>query len=207
MPGISTYSPTRDLNASIPPGNIVAKEFANQQIVNSIRQLMADLAALGITPFIEGLLNDANAAAALTTLGVSTYIQTLLDDANAAAARTTLGLAAATYTPTLTAVSNVAAATVTAFYYIQVGTNVIVNGTLTIDPTAAAPTATILGITLPVPSNFTAASDAAGVSITGLSTQAGIISADTVNDRLQLQFSATNAANATHQFTAMYAVQ
>lgn len=44
---ISAYSPTRDLNASIPPGNIIAKEFATQQIVNSIRQLMADLAGIG----------------------------------------------------------------------------------------------------------------------------------------------------------------
>lgn len=88
---ISAYSPTRDLNANIPPGNIITKEFANQQIVNSIRQLMADLAGLGITPFVEGLLNDPDAAAALTTLGVSTYIQTLLDDADAIAARATLG--------------------------------------------------------------------------------------------------------------------
>lgn len=68
---ISAYSLIRDDNALIEPGNIRSPDFArDQQIINSIRQLMADLAGLGITPFIEGLLNDVDAAEARTTLGV-----------------------------------------------------------------------------------------------------------------------------------------
>lgn len=92
---ISAYSAIRDNNADIAPGNIRTNDPNQQMIINSIRQLMADLAALGITPFIEGLLNDPTAAAALTTLGVSAYIQTLLDDADAATARATLGVSQA----------------------------------------------------------------------------------------------------------------
>lgn len=41
---LSNYSPVRDTNATIPPGDIRVEEFKYQQIVNSIRQIMADLA-------------------------------------------------------------------------------------------------------------------------------------------------------------------
>lgn len=41
---ISDYSTNRDANAEIPPGDIRAESFATQQIVNSIRQIMADIA-------------------------------------------------------------------------------------------------------------------------------------------------------------------
>lgn len=66
---ISAYSPIRDSNASIPPGDIRSPKTEDQQIINSIRQLMADLAgfaggtnefiisgSVGPTPTVEGLL-------------------------------------------------------------------------------------------------------------------------------------------------------
>lgn len=45
---ISAYSPIRDDNASIPPGDIRSTKTEDQQILNSIRQLMADLAVGGL---------------------------------------------------------------------------------------------------------------------------------------------------------------
>lgn len=42
---ISAYSAVRDDNASIPPGDIRSKVPDNQQILNSIRQVMADIKA------------------------------------------------------------------------------------------------------------------------------------------------------------------
>lgn len=51
---ISAYSADRDTNAGIAPGNIRSPDFArDQQQINSIRQLMADLAAvLNVDPVV-----------------------------------------------------------------------------------------------------------------------------------------------------------
>lgn len=51
----------------------------------------AILTGLGVSAFVQTLLDDPTAAAVLTTLGVSDFAQTLLDDASATVARSTLG--------------------------------------------------------------------------------------------------------------------
>jgi hypothetical protein len=51
----------------------------------------AALTTLGFSAFVQTLLDDATAAAFMTTLGISSYAQTILDDTTASAARTTLG--------------------------------------------------------------------------------------------------------------------
>ncbi len=70
---ISSYSTNRDSNAGIPPGNISVpfSEFWAQQIVNSIRQLMADLAvdfaAGGVGAGVQTINTDADFTLSPTT--------------------------------------------------------------------------------------------------------------------------------------------
>lgn len=54
---ISAYSNIRDNNASIPPGDIRSSETKDQQIINSIRQLMADLADFDAVHTFKTILN------------------------------------------------------------------------------------------------------------------------------------------------------
>lgn len=80
---ISAYSSIRDDNALIEPGNIRSPDFArDQQIINSIRQLMADLAAFRAT----GDFVDLNVSDDLTVDGQSTLTGTTTND-NAAAGK------------------------------------------------------------------------------------------------------------------------
>lgn len=61
---IADYSSIRDTNASIVPGNIRSSVPGNQQILNSIRQLMADLAGIGsgqvAFPAVQNPSSDPN---------------------------------------------------------------------------------------------------------------------------------------------------
>jgi hypothetical protein len=57
--GVGAYSPVRDTNATIAPGDIRAEEFTQQQIVNSIRQLMADIATWNTAATMNGTFTGA----------------------------------------------------------------------------------------------------------------------------------------------------
>jgi len=111
-----------------------------------------------------------------------------------------------TWTPTLTAVTNVAASGAVASYYLRVGTQVFCWGLLTVDPTAGAPTQTDLGISLPIASNLAAAGDLAGVSNPTIDENGGSIFADTTNDRANLRFFAKQTANHTQCFQFAYRI-
>lgn len=112
-----------------------------------------------------------------------------------------------TYTPTLTNTTNVAASAVTGpFTYARNGDIVTVAGNITIDPTLAAPTATELGISLPIASNFAAATDASGSGTAQATNTVGSITANSTDDRVVITFQATNTANTSWRVMFMYQV-
>jgi hypothetical protein len=111
-----------------------------------------------------------------------------------------------TYTPTLTGVTNVAASGAFVCQYYRVGNTVTVSGKFDVDPTAAAPTFTEIGVSLPVASNFSATQQAGGAGAAIQFDEEGAFYADTTNDRVTYFFFASNVANATHYFSFTYLV-
>jgi hypothetical protein len=116
------------------------------------------------------------------------------------------GLAHGTYTPTLTNATNVDSSTARLATYLRVGNSVTVSGQLDIDPTMTA-TATLLGISLPIASNFSTAFQAGGTAFaTGITGMGGGIEADATNDRVSLKFISSDITNQTMAYTFTYQI-
>jgi len=128
-------------------------------------------------------------------------VATIISSAIASALNITSGV----YTPTLTAVINVAASTQLQCQYVRIGSVVIVSGRLSVDPTAVG--ATELGISLPIASNFGAVEDCGGVGFANASDGLGAaIVADTTNDRATMVWVQSDAANRSMSIIFMYRV-
>lgn len=185
---ISAYSPVRDDNALITPGDIRIDDPKYQQIVNAIRQLMADLADSG------DILNS---------LGVSAYIQTLLDDADEATARATLGISSSTYTPTASAAVNLASVTPAVFQYLRIGNVVTVSGAVVTDTLATG--AASFELTLPIASNFAATTQCAGHGTVGTSESMRIL-ASIANDTAAVSWTSVVTSAQTYALSFTYLI-
>jgi hypothetical protein len=112
---------------------------------------------------------------------------------------------ASTYSPTLSNTTNVSASTAYQCQYLRVGATVVVSGRVDVDPTAAGQV--VLGISLPVASNFGADEDCAGAAAAiAVAGQSAGIHADTANDRALLEWIAVDTANRAMYFTFAYQV-
>lgn len=111
--------------------------------------------------------------------------------------------ASGTYTPTLTNTTNIGASTARLATYMRVGNTVTVAGQLDIDPTATG--AVLLGISLPIASNFSTAYQLGGVgSSTAIANESYGIEADATNDRASMKNIAVSTANHTVTYTFTY---
>jgi len=111
------------------------------------------------------------------------------------------------YTPTLTNSTNVAASTsYSNTMWRREGNVVYVAGRLEITPTAAASANTELGISIPIASNFTGTTDAAGTASSSFGLVACIFS-DATNDRVTLRFPSPNTSNNILSFNFQYSVK
>lgn len=70
---------------------------------------------------------------------------------------------AGTYTPTLSNTTNVTSSTPTICHYFKIGNQVTINGSVTLTSTAGGSADTVLGISLPIASDFAATTDGAGL--------------------------------------------
>lgn len=133
------------------------------------------------------------------------YFTTIHNNAQAQGAATKQELRSGTYTPTLTNTTNIAASTASPAQWFRVGNVVTVSGVVTIDPTATG--AILLGISLPVASNFSSVDHCAGVAFCqNVAGQGGSILGDGTNDRARLDCTTTDASNKTWAYTFTYVV-
>lgn len=116
-----------------------------------------------------------------------------------------LGGLAGTYTPTLSNTTNVAASTSFQWQYLRVGNTVTASGPVDVDPTAAGQV--VLGISLPIASNFGADEDCSGVGAAiDVASQSAGIHADVANNRATLEWIAVDTANRRMYCTMTYQV-
>ena len=184
------------------------------------------LSALGAVPASRsistgaGLIGGGNLTAdrtlSLATSGVTagsygsaTKVPTITVDVygrvTIASENTIPTLASGIYTPTLTNVANIDASTAFSCQYMRVGDTVTVSGRANVDPTATG--SVLLGISLPIASNFANLNECAGAAFCpSLSGVGAAILADATNDRAQMEWIATNTANQALFFNFSYRV-
>lgn len=114
-------------------------------------------------------------------------------------------LSTGTYTPTLTNTTNLDASTALATMFLRVGNLVHVFGNFQADPTTTL-TGTVMQMSLPVASNFTAASDAGGTSNNSLA-ESGSCSANATDDTLQFDWVPASTNNRQYTFTCAYQIK
>jgi len=113
-----------------------------------------------------------------------------------------------TYTPTLTAVTNVAASTSASCQWMRVGSTVTVSGVISVTATTAN-TDTHLGISLPIASNIALTTNlgGTGASVTGGTLgQSGGLDGDATNDRARFLLRPTVASGINYSFSFTYQV-
>lgn len=113
-----------------------------------------------------------------------------------------------TWSPTLSNTTNVAASTTHACNYLRVNDMVMCSGVVNVDPTAGG--ACVLGISLPIASNFTTVYQLRGTTIcpsdAGYQAVGGTLSSDATNDRAKLDWYALDGTAKDHSFTFLYQV-
>lgn len=116
--------------------------------------------------------------------------------------------ASGTYTPTLTGVTNVSSTTARKCQYMRVGNTVTVAGQLDVIPTSNN-TGIVVGLSLPVASNFTTAYECGGAghsSDVTANAHGASIYADATNNRAEMTYYETHGATDTITFTFTYEV-
>jgi hypothetical protein len=164
-------------------------------------EFLTDKAYLTITTGAarkEVTLNDAALTSGVTP--VATTNGRLIDG---------LTLASGTYTPTLTGVTNVSSTTAFTCQYMRVGNVVTVSGKISVTATANN-SQTVLGISLPIASNFAADENCGGLAHTINNTAAdqhgASIYADATNDRATFEYYETHGSADVFTFTFTYRI-
>lgn len=162
------------------------------------------IGSTGAAPVAAALTGTANQVT--VTNGPGTVTLSLPQDLGTGSSPTFANITSGTYTPTVTNVANLDGTTAYECQYLRVGNVITVSGRVDVNPTLTA-TATQLGISLPVASNFGALEDCAGTAFApAIASQGAGIFADTANDRAMFQYVAGDVTNQAFYFTFTYGI-
>ena len=113
---------------------------------------------------------------------------------------------AGTWIPTLTNAANLSASSAYVGQWMRVGNTVTASGKVNVDPTLTA-TATALGMSLPVASNFALQEDCGGVAFaSGIAGQGAAIRGDAANNRAEMAWVSADVTAQDMSFTFTYRV-
>lgn len=173
-----------------------------------VSNLLTALAALNGTP---GILVQTGATSFDKRTLTGTANQIAISNGDGTGGNPTFSLSVGdvingTYTPTLTSVTNIQASTAYVCRWQRVGNFVTVSGQVDIDPTAAAPTASQIDISLPIASTLASSADCNGVA-SQRQNSPGTILGITSSNRAGLFFVAESTANNTWSFVFTYEVK
>jgi hypothetical protein len=147
---------------------------------------------------VNGNLDATNIAA--DSIGTSEIAANIITQSEVSTSFITSG----TYTPTLTNTTNITASTANAdTMYFRVGSIVHVAGRVDIDPTGTG--TVVLGISLPIASNFSSENQCAGTAYSDQD-DAAAIDGSTANDTAILDGAVTDTTNESWSFTFTYRV-
>lgn len=187
-------------NALISGGVGVIPSWGKIGISTHVDGLGAGVSAFLVTPSsanLKAAVTDETGSGALV-FGTSPNISDLTVSGTAG------NVYSGTWTPTLTNTTNIVASTAAVCQYTRIGSVVNFSGTVQIDPIAAG--SIVLGISLPVASNFATSAQAGGTLIAIDGTIVGAITSDSVNDRLTVTGNATGLANVNCSFSGSYLI-
>jgi len=145
---------------------------------------------------ILGRLTTDGVAQELTVAQVATLI--------ASAVASELNITSGTYTPTLTNNTNLDSSTANEARYLRSGSIVFVTGSADVDATAAANT--ILEISLPISSTFSAGDQCGGAAHSSTSPDGAGIAANTSNNTANMIWAATTLTSHTMFYAFSYEV-
>lgn len=110
------------------------------------------------------------------------------------------------YTPSIAETLNIDSISSPSGRFIRIGKVVIVTGQVAIDPTTGAPTASTIGISLPVPSDISAAGSLSGSAV-GSTGVVGRIFGNAGADEAQLDWDADHTDAVVYDFSFSYEIE
>lgn len=157
-----------------------------------------------------GFFTQSGGSAATEKLRIETdgriYGTALHNNAGSVTGTTTQYIASGTYTPSLSAQSNLSTSSVTEAQWMRVGNVVTVSGRFTVQPASIA--AANFELSLPIASNIANVEDASGVSFSGaVAGQGAEIIGVVANDTIKIQWIAIGTSQDSWSYTYTYEIK